>query len=336
MDSVYAQGMTSARIAHGGNLEAAEKRFGRPETGWLDLSTGINRRPYPLPSIEAAVWRRLPGSDAGLRAAAAECYGVADPRLIVPAPGAQSLIQLLPGLRQNAKVAVLSPTYEEHAASWRNAGHHVAEIETLDDAASLDVVVLVNPNNPDGKIVDPARLIALSEVLAAKGGFLVVDESFADADPTKSVAKEAGRPGLIVLRSFGKFFGLAGLRLGFALCEAGTAATLKRRLGSWALNGPALVIGESALLDDAWIGAMRQTLKADAQRMDRLLTGLGMRIVGGTSLFRLAETDGADELYERLGRRGILLRAFPKHPKWLRFGLPGPESEWKRLEAALS
>ncbi|MBF0269637.1 MAG: threonine-phosphate decarboxylase [Alphaproteobacteria bacterium] len=328
--------MTSTRIAHGGNLEAAEKRFGRPQTGWLDLSTGINRRPYPLPSLDGAIWRRLPGSDAGLRAAAAECYGVADPRLIVPAPGAQSLIQLLPSLRQNARVAVLTPTYEEHAVSWREAGHHVSEIENLEAAAQADVVVLVNPNNPDGRIVEPARLIALSEVLAAKGGFLVVDESFADADPTKSLSKEIGRPGLVVLRSFGKFFGLAGLRLGFALCEAGTAATLKRRLGSWALNGPALVIGESALLDDAWIGAMRQTLKADALRMDRLLSGLGMRIVGGTSLFRLAETDGADELYERLGRRGILLRVFAKYPKWLRFGLPGPEAEWTRLQSALA
>jgi cobalamin biosynthetic protein CobC len=328
--------MAYARIAHGGNLEAAEKRFGRPEAGWLDLSTGINRRPYPMPSLDASVWRRLPGSDAGLRAAAADCYGVADPKLIVPAPGAQSLIQLLPHLRQNVKVAVLAPTYEEHALCWRDAGHRLSEVADLDAASGADIVVLVNPNNPDGRIIEPAFLIALSETLAANGGFLVVDESFADPEPTKSLAKETGRPGLVVLRSFGKFFGLAGLRLGFALCEAGMAATLRRRLGSWAVNGPAMLIGEAALLDDAWIGLMRQTLKEDARRMDDLLTRLGLKILGGTALFRLVQHERAEDVSERLGRRGILIRSFPNQPKWLRFGLPGPEAEWQRLEVALN
>lgn len=327
--------MPFARIAHGGNLEAAEKRFGRPQAGWLDLSTGINPHAYPMPNLEASVWRRLPGSDAGLRAAAADCYGVADPKLVVPANGAQSLIQLLPGLRRNVRVAVLSPTYEEHSACWRDGGHRVLEVPTLEEAQDADIVVLVNPNNPDGRVLEPSRLLALSEVLAGRGGFLVVDESFADPEPTRSVAKEAGRPGLIVLRSFGKFFGLAGLRLGFALAEAGTAASLRRQLGSWAVSGLAQVIGEAALLDDAWIGAMRQTLKENARRLDLLLARFAFKPVGGTPLFRLVEIERAEDIFERLGRRGILIRAFAKHPCWLRFGLPGKEAEWQRLGAAL-
>lgn len=327
--------MTGQRIAHGGNIEAAEQRFGRPKEGWLDLSTGINRKPYPLPHLDPMAWRRLPGSDAGLRAAAADCYGVADPKLIVPAPGCQSLIQLLPHLRRNAKVAVFSPTYEEHASAWRDGGHQVAETSDFQELYRSDVAVLVNPNNPDGKIFDPAELKGLSEVLAAKGGLLVVDESFADAEPVRSVARLAGSPGLVVLRSFGKFFGLAGLRLGFALCEAGTAESLRRRLGAWAVNGPAQAIGEAALLDDAWIGSMRQTLKADAERLDRLLAACGFEVLGGTRLFRLVKTGRAEDVYGRLGRRGILIRAFPKHLEWLRFGLPGPEGEWQRLETVL-
>lgn len=331
----YVLSMPFVRIAHGGNLEAAEKRFGRPLAGWLDLSTGINPHAYPMPNLEASVWRRLPGSDAGLRAAAADCYGVADPKLVVPANGAQSLIQLLPGLRRNVRVAILSPTYEEHAASWRDGGHRVEEVSMLDETQGFDIVVAVNPNNPDGRVLEPSRLIALSEVLAGRGGFLVVDESFADPEPTRSVAKEAGRPGLIVLRSFGKFFGLAGLRLGFALAEAGTAASLRRKLGSWAVSGPAQVIGEAALLDDAWIGAMRQKLKEDAKRLDALLAKFDFKPVGGTPLFRLVETGRAEDVHERLGRRGILVRAFAKHPCWLRFGLPGGEAEWQRLETAL-
>jgi cobalamin biosynthetic protein CobC len=328
--------MEYASIVHGGNLEAAERHFGRPRDGWLDLSTGINRRPYPMPGLEGAVWRNLPGSDAGLRAAAAQCYGVADAKLIVPAPGAQCLIQLLPHLRHNARVAVLSPTYEEHALCWRDAGHSVTEVDGLEGTDAADIVVAVNPNNPDGRLLEPVKLLALSERLAQRGGFLVVDESFADSDPTKSLAKETGRPGLVVLRSFGKFFGLAGIRLGFGLAEAGMAATLKRRLGSWAVSGPALKIGEAALLDDAWIGAMRQTLKEDAKRMDALLTAKGFKPLGGTGLFRLAGHERASDIYERLGRRGILLRAWPKHPAWLRFGLPGLEPEWQRLEGALN
>ncbi|MBF0168666.1 MAG: threonine-phosphate decarboxylase [Alphaproteobacteria bacterium] len=328
--------MSSQSISHGGNLEAAEKRFGRPEAGWLDLSTGINRRPYPMPGLGADVWRRLPGSDAALRAAAAECYGLADPRLVVPAPGVQSLIQLLPALRHNASIAVVTPTYEEHAVSWRDAGHRLREVSGLEETSGADVVVVVNPNNPDGRCYDPARLLGFGEQLAGRGGFLVVDESFADTDPTLSLARQAGQPGLVVLRSFGKFFGLAGLRLGFALCEAGMAASLRRKLGPWVLNGAALAVGEAALLDDAWIGAMRQTLKADAKRMDALLSRPNITLLGGTSLFRLVSLKQAETLYDRLGRRGILVRAFPKHPLWLRFGLPGPEEEWRRLEAALN
>jgi cobalamin biosynthetic protein CobC len=330
----YSAAMTFSRIAHGGNLEAAESRFGRPRLGWLDLSTGINPIPYPVPALAKERWTRLPGSDAGLRAAAAQAYGVADARLVVPAPGAQALIQTLPTLRRDASVAVLAPTYEEHQAAWTAEGHRVRAVETLDQAAEAELVVLVNPNNPDGRLVAVDRLLLLADSLAKRSGLLVVDESFADTMPLASLAPHAGRPGLVILRSFGKFFGLAGLRLGFALAEAGLAADLRRRLGPWAVNGPAMAIAEQALLDDGWIAQTRMRLNADAKRLDTLLKAAGAAVLGGTPLFRLAEIGKAEMLYDHLGRLGILIRSFPAFPERLRFGLPGAESDWRRLTEA--
>ncbi len=323
-------------VFHGGDLAGAEGRFGRPLAGWLDLSTGINPISYPVPRIPQECWTRLPSSDAGLRAAAAEAYGVAESRLVVPAPGVQALIQLLPWLRRNIEVAILSPTYEEHRAAWQSAGHRVREVESLDDTGRADVVVVVNPNNPDGRILPADKLLFLAAELADRGGFLIIDESFADVAPTASLADKAGRPGLLILRSFGKFFGLAGIRLGFALAEPNMAESLRSRLGPWPVSGPALVIGEAALIDDAWIGQAKARLQADAARLDRLLAAKGLTQAGGTALFRLVESVRADSLYEHLGRRGILVRAFQARPERLRFGLPGPEEGWARLEAALA
>ncbi len=322
-------------VFHGGDLVAAEGRFGRPLEGWLDLSTGINPIAYPVPRLPQSCWSRLPSSDAGLRAAAAQAYGVTESRLVVPAPGVQALIQLLPWIRRNIEVAVLAPTYEEHRAAWQAAGHRVREMSSLDELGRPDVVVVVNPNNPDGRIIPADKLLYLAAELADRGGFLVLDESFADVTPKASLAEKTGRPGLVILRSFGKFFGLAGVRLGFALADPGTAESLRSRLGPWPVSGPALVIGESALIDDAWIGQTKTRLSADAARLDEMLLAKGLSLVGGTPLFRLVESPKADALYEHLGRRGILVRAFAAQTDRLRFGLPGSEADWQRLAAAL-
>jgi cobalamin biosynthetic protein CobC len=218
-------------VPHGGDLAAAEARWGRPTEGWLDLSTGINPVPYPIPAIDPAAWQRLPQHDrlGRLLETARACYAAPADAPIVAAPGTQSLIQLLPRLRPGARVAILGPTYGEHAACWAAEGAAVATLGSLDEIAAAEVVVLVNPNNPDGRIIESERLMALAERLAARGGLLVVDEAFAEVTPWASVAAETGRPGLLILRSFGKFFGLAGIRLGFAF---GPAAEIGRRGGS--------------------------------------------------------------------------------------------------------
>ncbi len=337
----------AAPLHHGGDLAWAVARFGPSNTGWLDLSTGINPQPYPVPPLPAErwaeAWTRLPGTAAvdALRAAAARCYGVRALGAIVAAPGTQALIQLLPRLRPAGRVAVLGPTYAEHAHAWAAAGHAVTEVAASggepwgDLGDTADVVVVTNPNNPDGHAVAPVRLIEAAAALAARGGWLVVDEAFADTAPVLSVAAAAGRPGLVVLRSFGKFFGLAGVRLGFALTGPGLAARTAAGLGPWAVSGPAIAVGTAALADRAWIAATRTALNAAAARLDRLLAAHGLGVAGGTSLFRLVEDPAAPEVFERLGRAGILVRHFPGRPDRLRFGLPGSEADWRRLEAAL-
>jgi cobalamin biosynthetic protein CobC len=327
-----------ASVPHGGDLADARALFPDAPTPWIDLSTGINPRPYPLPPVPPEAWTRLPGKaeEAALRRAAAAAYGAPGPDRVVPAPGTQALISLLPRLRPPGRVAVLSPTYGEHAAAWRAAGHEVAETVRADDLADADVAVVTRPNNPDGRLMPRADALALAAALAARGGWLVADEAFADVlDPRRSLCPDADAPGLVVLRSFGKFFGLAGVRLGFAVCAPALAADVARALGPWATSGPAVAVGTAALSDGAWIADERLRLAHEAARLDALLAAAGLPVVGGTSLFRLVEHPDARGRADRLGRAGIYVRRFPARPDRLRFGLPGHARAWRRLADAL-
>ena len=319
---------------HGGEVDAAAEHYGIPRDRWLDLSTGINPKPYPLPELALEYWHRLPDAslDIWLRESAANYYRVADPEQVVAAPGSQAIIQLLPRLLPKTRVAVVAPTYCEHVTCWLAAEHSVVEVRAPEEAPEdAGVVVLANPNNPDGRLFNPERLLRLTEQR-----FLIVDEAFADVVPNISLATHAGRPNLIILRSFGKFFGLAGMRLGFALTSEGFAPRLRRALGPWAVSGPAAAIGAVALADDAWVRAARVRLMAAAGRLDGLLMRAGLRIAGGTSLFRLVEHVGAEELFDLLARSAILVRRFTERPQWLRFGTPRDDEGFERLSQALA
>lgn len=328
---------SGARLEHGGDLGEARRQFPAAPEPWIDLSTGINPVPYPLPCIPAAAWQRLPAraDEAALLAAAHAAYRVPDSAAIVAAPGTQILIETIPTLAPaGAEVAVLGPTYGEHAHAWRKAGFAVREVADPDAAGTAAIVVIVNPNNPDGRIVARADLNRTAARLAGMGGLLVVDEAFADFTPEASIVPDLP-PATVVLRSFGKTYGLAGLRLGFAIGPADLAARLADRLGPWAVPGPALHVGRVALSDRDWLTATRAEREADAARLDALLASSG-RVAGGTALFRLLETPEAPALFERLGRHGIHVRRFAAHPHRLRFGLPGDEAAWQRLAAALA
>ena len=313
-------------VAHGGDLGDVRRRYPQAPLPWIDLSTGINPVPYPIPPLSPESWTRLPSRAdlAALVEAAARRYGVRDPETLVAAPGTQALIQLLPRLFARSRVAVVGPTYDEHEVSWRRQGHEVTIVDRL--PATADVTVLVNPNNPTGRLVSPADLHAI-------GGLLIVDEAFIDFHP-----RSAGLAGTnaVVLRSFGKTYGLAGLRLGFAVAERTLATRLREELGPWAVPGPAIEIGRRALSDDTWLAQTAQRLTADSRRLDDLLIRAGFTILGGTSLFRLTRHSDANPMVDALGRSGIHVRSFAREPSWLRFGLPANDEEFSRLAVALS
>jgi cobalamin biosynthetic protein CobC len=319
------------RAEHGGDLGAVRQRFPDAPRPWIDLSTGINPVPYPVSDLPAVAWTRLPMHAAllTLLAAAARRYGVDDPMALVAAPGTQALIQLLPKLVPASRVAVLGRTYAEHELCWRRGGHDVTVVSDLEAAAGADVVVIVNPDNPTG------RLMPSPELLAVRASLLVVDEAFIDLLPAEmSLARNL--PGnAIVLRSFGKTYGLAGVRLGFAVAPPHLAALLREELGPWAVSGPALEIGRRALEDDAWLQAAATRLAKDRKRLDALLLAAGFTLCGKTPLFRSADHPKAQQLIEGLGRHGIHVRAFADRPTWLRFGIPTGEEAFCRLAAAL-
>lgn len=306
---------------------------------FVDLSTGINPHSYPLFDLPATSLSRLPeaGRARELIEIAASTYGAPSPANVVAAPGTQILLPRVASLVRPGKALVLGPTYAEHARAAAIAGHEVSEVGDFAALAQANLAIIVNPNNPDGRVIERDRLLALAAGLRAKGGLLVVDEAFMDVGPRQhSLAGDADRGGLVVLRSFGKFFGLAGLRLGFVLSDAPTVQKLETQFGPWAVAGPALEYGIRALADIDWQDAMRASLAKAAARLDELFGRFGVPVAGGTTLFRYLRLPDAASLFSALGERGVLLRHFSDRPHVLRAGLPGSELEWQRLESALA
>ncbi len=330
--------------SHGGALAAAEAQFGRPIAPWIDLSTGINPWPYQVGAIPAAAWSRLPEAEtfAALKHVAATFYDLPADAGLAAAPGSQTLIQMIPALLPRHLAVVRGPTYAEHARCWRLWGHPVHEVTGADDwtAALMDPSVryasVGNPNNPDGRIVHRSELLAAADRLAARAGLLVVDEAFADVDPSISLAAHAGRPGLVLLRSVGKFFGLAGLRLGFALGPTALTDRLTAALGPWAVSGPALTVALKALADRPWHARTRAELRTAMARLRTLLAGHDLPLSGGTALFQLVEHADAANLHRHLALAGVLTRRFADRPHWLRIGLPAHNDAWHRLDRALA
>ena len=316
-------------VAHGGDLGAVRRRHPGALQPWIDLSTGINPLPYPVADLPADAWSRLPSHDAEqtLIATAAKRYRC-EPGQLIAAPGTQALIQVLPRLVARSRVAIVGPTYAEHELNWRRHGHDVAVVASL-EAADADTVVVVNPDNPTG------RLLPTQALRGAAARLLVVDEAFIDLLPNEASLAGELPDNAIVLRSFGKVYGLAGLRLGFAIAAVPLAQRLREELGPWAVSGPALAIGAAALADDAWLQETAARLAVDVRQLDASLISAGFTVLGGTPLFRLASHPKAQEKVEDLARQGIHVRAFGHQPRWLRFGLPRGDEEFRRLSAAL-
>ena len=321
-------------LEHGGRLLQAAQRFGIPAGQWLDLSTGVSPWPWPVPPLPAPAWHRLPEEEDGLVAAAQAYYGATH---LLPVAGSQAAIQALPYLRARGRVGVIAPGYNEHAHAGRRAGHEVITAPAdvlLETATGHDVIVLIHPNNPGGDRFAPEALLSLHDRLARRGGWLVVDEAFIDVEPAGSLCAHTGREGLIVLRSIGKFFGMAGARAGFVFADAGLLQSLRERLGPWTLSGPTRWAVAQALADAAWQAQARPRLLAASQRLAALLRDHGLPPQGGCGLFQWCLHPRAEALHEALAQQGILTRWFAT-PSSLRFGLPPDDAAFSWLDTAL-
>ena len=355
---------------HGGALNAAADFFNIPSDQWLDISTGINPTSWPVPEVPSRVWQRLPeeqkGSSDSLEQAALDHYLTSnklnrnDPAEtpitianILSCAGSQQGIRLLPllyaeaqkGRKTEAKVWVTSGSYAEHGIAWEEQGHRVRKvacdkISELLTQQPIDVLILLNPDNPSGHRWPAEQLLKWWSILHRRGGWLIVDEAFMDMTPEHSIASNIEREGLFVLRSLGKFFGLAGLRLGFVLAAEKNTQRLHKMLGPWAVSHPAQYLGRLALKDEAWINQQRYEL---AQQSLRLASMLELHIrcqCDGTDLFQTVYHENSESLFNQLAQQGILVRFLPETPKTssgLRFGLPdNNEESWQRLDQALS
>ncbi len=323
--------MTESWTWHGGGLEAARQRFGpsKDGSGWVDLSTGVNPHPWPGFAALTLDWQHLPDPQhlARLEAVAAAYFGVAA-RHVCAVPGSEIGLRLV-GTLIGGDTAHIAPGYRTHGEMM--AGSTAAEWENARSPA--DNLILANPNNPDGRVIAAEVLRGLVD---SRGGWLLADEAFADIDPALSVAAAVNdAQKLVVFRSFGKFFGLAGVRLGFVLAPQAIVAALRERLGAWPLSAAAIAIGTAAYADAGWIAATRQRLRQDAAALDVVLMRRGYWPIGACPLFRLIEADDAHALFERLAQRAILTRPFAGQPRWLRIGLPADRATLARLEAAL-
>jgi cobalamin biosynthetic protein CobC len=322
---------------HGGDLVFATAQYGTPPAGWLDLSTGINPASYPIGKIVVASPGRLPGRDAldQLLAAARTAYGLPAGAAIAAVPGSEVAIGLLPLIAPAGAVAVVGPTYGSHAGAWQDSARRVIEVGDVSQIPTdVTIAVVVNPNNPDGRTFPPATLTALAKALGERGGLLVVDEAFADANPEISLVPMLAGLSAVVLRSLGKFYGLAGLRLGFVAGEPALVTRLASTLGDWPVSSAALTIGAQALSDRRWRDATRASLKEQNDKLRSLLTRHRLAIKGHTHLFVLIEDVDAAGLHRRLAGQGIWARAFVSQPTWLRLGLPGAGMD--RLDQALT
>ena len=324
---------------HGGALLAAAARYGIAPSDWLDLSTGINPDPWPIPPLPGATYHRLPEPDdlAALISAARSAYRVDAGLAIVAVPGSDIALRLIPALRPAGRVGIIAPTYGGHAEGWRRAGHGVTSLGRLAEAGAsepADALVLVNPNNPDGRHLAPSEIVPLLGRLP-EDGLLVVDEAFADLDEAMSLAGRIEDERVVLLRSFGKFYGLAGLRLGFVIGKGTLVERLAALMGDWPVSGPAIAIGRAALADTAWQEATRLRLADRRARLDAVLAANGLTVAGGTDLFRFVRHTEARSLHESLARDGIWTRIFAELPDAIRIGLPRA-ADVDRLAAGLA
>lgn len=327
-------------MLHGGQLKEAKIQFPHVAQGWIDLSTGINPYAYPFSPMTPDRSTQLPSieDEHRLRGLAALRYGVRDQHLIAVAPGTQILISLMPYILNAKQVCVFCPTYMEHIKTWQQTTVSVHQVVTLDDFMRFStqeqtIGIICNPNNPDGRLFNVQQMQTIIHQWGSFHNHVVVDEAFMDFEG-QTIASLLPHPALTILRSFGKTYGLAGVRLGFLLSNASYVEKLRKMLGPWPISGSALHVGLQALRNREWILKVKDQLSKQIKQFDQLFLYNACKVVGGTHLFRLIEMQEAHNLWKYLANHGIWVRKFDYNPQWLRFGLP-QEQDWGRIEKTI-
>ncbi len=334
-------------LNHGGQLQRMQAKY-PAQTHWVDASTGIAPWSWPVPHIPASVWQRLPESQQPLATAAARFYlgnSVSADEIrhrFLPVAGSQVAIEQIPLCVAVDAVALPLLGYGEHRQHWQEAGHCIhhyqtfAELIALLAAGHVSHAVVINPNNPTGEQWSSEQ-IAQCLGLLPEGGLLIVDEAFAELDGITALALGSGtyaREKLVVLRSVGKFFGMAGLRLGFVIAPDFVRRILHRRLPLWGISHPALWCGEKMLLDDAWHAGQRARICHARDQLHEFLQRYSwpesVCIQPGPLFISLFTTDDIlQSVYETCAANGLLLRYFQpqKGIFGLRIGLVA-EDDW--------
>ncbi len=321
---------------HGGDIIWAANTFGIPHENWLDLSTGISPWSWPCENMPIEPFRTLPPNDDQLRETARKYYAC-DVEHILPVPGAQFLISMIPFWVKKGRVALPSIGYREHLNAWIKAGHDTVfyrdphEIFSMIEKGDLNYIVIINPNNPTSEKMSPDTVLAIQSQLRQKHGqnrLLVLDEAFSDSFPELALPNTERDSNTLVLRSFGKFFGLAGVRLGFFIANPKWLSKFRDVHGPWLVSHPALWLASRALADTPWINQQRRRIKAQSEALRGfLLEHYDDAMIRSSDLFQTVFAS-ADELYRdflAFAQQGILLRyqSYGDHSAWLRFGLPG-------------
>lgn len=324
-------------VFHGGGLDIAINKYGGDKADWLDLSTGINPNPYPVYGVDPLAWSRLPDVDAMeiLLSSARAYYQIGGGVEICATNGTQAIIDILPRVFNCKRVGIFTPTYNEHAHVWKKSGSEIMELAHGDALPNnLNALVIVNPNNPDGKTYEPNEILRLASDMQKNNGIVIVDEAFCDTSPEKSIVSNLP-DNVIVLKSFGKFFGLAGLRLGFAIAAPKLMGKVKEQIGPWSVSGPALQIGSRAFADTNWINYAITALNVLSKKQAKNLQTCGLEVEGENPLFIYASHQKAQAIYEQLAQRHILVRPFSQYPEKLRFGICANKEQLERFEQAL-
>lgn len=321
---------------HGGNLDEAAQAYGFEPGMMHDLSTGIAPMSYQMPLPASDAYQALPlASDMeALCKVARACYRVPDAASLCVGGGSQALLAALPYLFASCLVWCPEPTYNEHHYRWEKASHQVDG--GLSCPQEAKIIILGQPNNPTGRLWQADEIARYLAHVKQCDGLLIIDEAFVDIMPEHSSCQIAGDEALVILRSVGKFYGLAGLRVGFAIGGANFIARLQDEIGPWPVSQPALLVAKTALADKDWQARHLAKLQEICDWQSDVLAKAGFEIITSMALFITIRHKRMAAFHHHLASHGYWTRIYQNDKQMMRLGLLAPDCDRQQFESLLS